>query len=203
MLRVALGQARRAVGDRVVPIRDWHPDFAFTHVLHFVTEALGHLPTYQGFRDFTRNDPIGRAMLYSPAEDAIAAATAAGYSRPDAAEAMRWRIGNAYYSFVREVHVLAYLRHHGIDVRVHPLADALFRADAWTGDTVVSLYVGNEKFRQGTQGRKPPAHSVLSDALPPFDFLSLELPTVRRFGVVHLAAEERLAAAVAKLRSTT
>lgn len=40
--------------------------------------------------------------------------------------AMRWRIGNFYYSFLREQYVHAVFRECGVHLRQHPLADALF-----------------------------------------------------------------------------
>src|SRR4051812_38458917 len=50
----ALGQVRKRDVEGVELIRDWHPAFAFTHVLHIAVEAIGALPTYQGFRSFCR-----------------------------------------------------------------------------------------------------------------------------------------------------
>lgn len=196
----ALGNARRSVGESVEPIRDWHPDFAFTHVMHFVTERLGEVPTYQRFREFCGADPDGQRMLYVPAKRAIEEAAQRGYDVRAAREAMRWRIGNAYYSFIREVHVLAVLREAGVLLQIHPLADALFRVDAWIDDIVLALYVGNARYRRGEDGRKPTAHSLLADSIPAFRFHSLELPTQHSYGDVHLAGPESLDAAIARLR---
>ncbi len=74
---------------------------------------------------------------------------------------MRWRIGNYYYSFLREIHLLSILRETGLDLLFHPLADALFRVDAWLGDLVLSLYVGNARYRTVTgTGRKLAAREI-------------------------------------------
>ncbi|WP_410608787.1 hypothetical protein [Amycolatopsis sp. lyj-109] len=70
-----------------------------------------------------------------------------GVSEKLASDALRWRFGNAYYSFLREVHTLVYLRGNGLDVRFHPLADALFRIDSWMDDAVFSIWVASENFR--------------------------------------------------------
>lgn len=113
---------------------------------------------------------------------------------------MRWRVGNAYYSFLREVYTIVELRSRGVDLQVHPLADALFRVDCWTDRTAVSLRVGNPKFRAGaTQGRKPPAVRILADLQPPVEFADIELRPASEFGSVHLPAREQLDAMAARL----
>jgi hypothetical protein len=99
---------------------------------------------------------------------------------------MRWRIGNFYYSFLREQWVHAYLRGRGITLLQHPLADALYGVDGWIDDTVISLFIGNDEFRSGSGGRKQPPSAFLSKARPALRFIDLALPTTHRFGVVHL-----------------
>ena len=79
-------------------------------------------------------------------------------------------------------------------MRAHPLADALFRADAWAGRTVLSLYVRNGQFRDGSRGRKPRINDILSGARPPFLFTDLRLSTQHRFGCVHLPAPDQIRA---------
>lgn len=79
------------------------------------------------------------------------------------------------------------------------MADALFRVDLWIGDTNVSLFIGNARFRSGDSGRKARPEEILASADPPFRVASLELPTQHRFGEVHLprrAVIERAASSI-------
>ena len=195
----ALARIRSDDIAQVKPIRDWRPDFAFTHVLHYALEATEALPTYQGFRKFCENDDRARAMLWTPSRQIIETVAAAGKDddsrtalRIAAHDALRWRVGNAYYSFLREVYTIAVLRAEGHAVQAHPLADAVFRADAWIGRTVLSLYIGNAAFRNKGQGRKIPVSSILAGADPAFICRDLRLNVQHSFGDVHLPAEEQI-----------
>jgi hypothetical protein len=200
----ALGSVRREDGEAVQSIVDWFPDFAFTHMFHFCMEKAEGIPTYQEFRQFTQEDPTGQEMLGSPSRAAVEDAVARGANREQARAAMRWRVGNAYYSFLREVYTAVELRGRGVDFRMHPLADALFRVDGWVGSVALSLRVGNAKFRMGAnQGRKTPAEQILADALPPLSFEAVELSAATVFGRVHLPSGEHLDRAAATLLSSS
>ncbi|MFE6283210.1 hypothetical protein [Streptomyces sp. NPDC057877] len=197
----ALGEVRRQVGESVPEIVDWHPNFAFTHTFHICVERLGCVPTYQRFREFSFHDPDGRNMLGDPAMKLVRdLVTREKYTEDRVRAAIRWRVGNAYYGFLREVYAFAHLRLRGVDLRFHPLADALFRVDAWTGRRALSLRVGNKKFRQGMNaGRKTPAEQLLADILPPLRFDTIELAAATRFGVVHVPSAGQLDEAAARL----
>jgi hypothetical protein len=181
-----LGDIRKNVAMAVRPVVDWRPDFAFTHVMHLALERIGSLPTFQDFARFCRNDPAGHAALGGPAREIRQRAARQGYPPGQVSQAVRWRIGVAYYSFAREVYTIAVLRAAGLDVRAHPLADALFRVDAWAGRTVLSLYIRNARFRDGPRGRKLRTGDILAGARPPFRCQELRLPTRHEFGCVHL-----------------
>ena len=181
----ALGESKWSEVSQCLEIRDWNPDFAFTHVFHVATEAVGAIPTYQDLRRFCKEDALGQEMLWIPAMTAVDAS-----SSSVAPAAMRWRIGNAYYSFLREMYVAAFLRERGLEVGLHPLADALFRVDAWVDDFVMSLFIGNRSFRSGNEGRKTKAEEILDNQR--FKFLSVELPTKRTFGSVHFPDDVEL-----------
>ena len=180
----ALGQAKRTIAESVIPVRDWHPSFAFEHVLHYTAESLGRVPTYGEFRIFCRDDPAAARMLLGPAQAIREQAVAAGFEAEHVAQALRWRIGNAYYSYLKEIYALTVLRSAGIDARYHVLADVLFRTDLWVGDLCLSMYVSNTFFKAGLSGRKPKAEEVLGDG--PFRFAHLEIPAQPQFGTVHL-----------------
>lgn len=198
----ALGDVRSDVARQAPSIRDWHPAFAFTHLLHIATEREGKILAYQEFRSLCREDPWFHEALWAPANDAIARAIVVDkIGRAEAAAAMRWRVGNSYYSFLREAYVLAILRDSGFDARTHPLADALFRVDAWVGNDVISLFIGNRQYRAGINGRKLGPEHWLSSSEPPFRFLSAELPVTHAFGVVHLPRAIDLEPLIASLLS--
>ncbi|MEU2558895.1 hypothetical protein ABZ626_06085 [Streptomyces longispororuber] len=201
----ALGEVKRNVGESVPQIVDWHPDFAFAHTFHFCMEQLGEVPTFQQFREFSLGSAEGRKMLGDPAKALIRDLVETGKCPQRRAQAaMRWRIGNAYYGFLREVYTLVKLRRkHHIDLRAHPLADALFRVDAWVGRRALSLRVGNGKFRQGAAaGRKTPAEKLLTDVVPPLEFTTIELAAASTFGELHVPTELDLDHAAARLRGT-
>ncbi|MFC4497565.1 hypothetical protein ACFPA8_25885 [Streptomyces ovatisporus] len=196
----ALGEVRRSDGEAVSPIVNWHPDFAFTHMFHICMERGGYLPTYQCFRSFTEEDELGQKMLGTPARQKVREVVENGVPESLARSAMRWRVGNAYYSFLRETYTVVALRELGVDVRVHPLADALFRVDAWTGRKVLSLRVGNKKFREGDHvGRKIPAERWLADVTPPMEFAEIELRPATVFGTVHVPSRDQLRATASQL----
>lgn len=181
-----LGDIRKEVAMAVRPVVDWRPDFAFTHVMHLALEKLSRMPTFQEFSQFCAVDPQGRVALGDPAREIREEACRLGYAPAHAAQAVRWRIGLAYYSFVRELYTIAVLRTDGLDVRAHPLADALFRVDVWMGRTILSLYIRNPRFRDGGRGRKPRAADILARARPPFRYEELSLTPGHVFGCVHL-----------------
>ncbi|GAA3419971.1 hypothetical protein [Streptosporangium vulgare] len=200
----ALGEVKRAVAESVKQIVDWHPDFAFTHTFHYALESIQTLPTWQQFYEFVHDDPQGNAMLWRPAQRVVAHVSGmpSGPSRATAKDSMRWRVGNAYYSFLREIYVVAHLRAADLDVRIHPLADALFRVDFWCGRTACSLLVKNAKFHKDGQGRKMPTSELLAGATPTFRFHKIQLERASKFGVVHLPSPERIRAAARELRIT-
>jgi hypothetical protein len=197
-----LGDIRKHVAMSVQPVVDWRPDFAFTYVMHLALESLGGVPTFQDLTGFCQDDPAGREALGDPARRIRADAARLGYPAEQVRQAVRWRIGVAYYSFVREVYTIAVLRAAGLDVRAHPMADALFRVDAWAGRTVLSLYIRNARFRDGRSGRKPRTVDILSGARPPFRYQELRLDTQHTFGCVHLPAADQITAVARRITAS-
>jgi hypothetical protein len=196
-----LGDIRKDTAMTVRSVVDWRPDFAFTYVMHLALETLGSLPTFQEFAVFCAQDPRGRAALGDPARLLRERASQQGYPPAQVTQAIRWRVGLAYYSFMRELYTITVLRAAGLDVRTHPLADALFRVDAWTDRTVLCLYIRNPRFRDGARGRKPRASDILSGAQPPFRYEELRLATCHEFGCVHLPDPGQITAVANRIRT--
>lgn len=196
-----LRKVRPQQGYAVEPIKNWRPDFAFTHLFHFCLEEMGRVFTFGEFRAHSGLE-ANAAMLWQPAHGKLLEAEAQGYCRQAARDAMVWRVGLAYYSFLRELYVVARLRECGLDMRTHPLADALFRADAWHGNTVLTVYVNNTEFRHGSAGRKPPAEEVLADRHGRFQFVALGMKPGREFGRVHLPSDREIDNCAAAIRRT-
>jgi hypothetical protein len=196
-----LGDIKREVRERVPSVRDWHPAFSFQHVLHHSLEATGRVLTYQEFRHFCRDDAQARRMLFDPAAAITGRAQGAdGVTFAQAREALRWRVGLAYYSFLRELFVILALREAGLDARCHVLADCLFRVDFWVGVDCFELFVTSRQFKSGLTGRKHgPAHYIgPSDTLR---FHRLELPVQHKHGVAHLPRAADAVEAVCGLAS--
>ena len=93
------------------------------------------------------------------------------------------------------------LRAEGLDVRAHPLADALFRVDAWVDSTILCLYIRNARFRDGSRGRKPRAADILAGARPPFRYAELRLATSHVFGCVHLPEAGQIRAVAQRMKA--
>ncbi len=195
----AIGNIRPDQGYGVKSIRDWFPDFAFSHIFHFCLEERGRVFSFQDFRDWSSLDRC-RPLLYDPARVKIKQAISDGYTEEQAKNAMRWRVGLFYYSFIRELYVISRFRELGLDVRFHPLADALYRTDAWLGNVSVSLYIKNGTFRDGATGRKPQAEKLIGHDRPDLRFVELKIPTQRVWGRVHLPGEGAVEACAEQLR---
>lgn len=197
----ALGDVARSRAESLRQVVNWNPAFTFSFVLHHLVEHTGTAPTWGEFVKYFTQDPTGRRMLGDPIARKGAELRVAGLPRATVDEALHWRVGNAYYSFLRELWFVTNLRELGVDVRMHPLADALFRVDAWYARTAMILYVKNGEYRAGLEGRKVHATDLLRGASPPFRLRAVELNPARVFGRVHLPSSRDIEAVGAQLRS--
>lgn len=192
----ALGGIKKREIERVLEVRDWNPRFAMVHVLHYALESAGRPFTYQEFREFCENDLTARRMLTDPSL-ALLRSLGPPQNQHVVKKAIRWRVGLAYYSFLRELYVICQLRERGIDLKVHPLADTLFRVDAWNEGVVVQLYISNASFRSGSRGRKPKPATLLGNR---FRYVEIEMDRQHVFGGLHVPSIRSLDAAAKTLR---
>ncbi|MFE1166027.1 hypothetical protein [Nocardiopsis sp. NPDC058789] len=184
-------------------VADWRPDFAFAHLFHFALEQIGGVFSFQDFRTWA-GDPDKRWMIWDPAHRVVSEEQQrTGADWYEVRDAMSWRVGLFYYSFLRELYTVARLREAGLDMRVHPLADALFRVDAWHGRVVFEMYVANKRYRSRGAGRKKSAQDILAPGRPDLRFVPLEMEKQRTYGRVHLPEEAQLQECAEQIRAFT
>jgi len=180
-------------------IENFTTPFAFQHLFHWYLEQNKSIPTWKQFRDWMVTGP-GSAHWYIPLRRLLERR----YPNADRntwSRAARWRLGKLYLSNMRELDLLARLRHAGIPIRYHVLADVLFRVDFWADNVLVCTYFPNKKYRAGAQGRKPLAEKFFSSAVPPF--VIAHVPITRQgFGEFWLATDESLEQLVETIRAS-
>ncbi|WP_158813113.1 hypothetical protein [Streptomyces rimosus] len=196
-----LEEIRSEAAYREIEVRDWFPEFAMVHLFHFALERKGGLFSYAEFRDFCKTDEDGQGFSRQAQDKVRELVSSKGCTLEAAVNAMKWRVGNGYYSFLRELYLVARLREAGLDARIHPLADALFRVDAWCGRTTVEMYVANRTFKDGRDGRKPHPETYLGDQ-EAFSFVRLEMQAQHAFGKLHLPTGEEVGRCIAELRKS-
>lgn len=76
-------------------------------------------------------------------------------------DAVTWRFGLMYFSFLREIHLITALRElHGIDVKYNIVADVIMKVDFWFENRAFSMFVNNQRYRTAESGRKKSASSI-------------------------------------------
>ena len=192
----------KSAGPATKAIADWSPPLAFNAAFHHLLERRGELFTYPEFRRASVTDPLVRELLTDDAWELFAALREEGHEEELLFQAFRWRLGCAYYSFVRELHVFTLLRTRDADLRIHPLADTLFRTDFWsTNGRSVELLIKNDTYKSGSNGRKPPMEIFGGTVFP--DSSRIELDPPRKFGRAYLPTFEEIDAHTAPVHRQT
>lgn len=203
-----LGDLQKAEISHIKLAADWEPNFAFVHLFHRLAEQLKHPPRWSEFDDFVYGTDEGQAMFgneRAELEEVIYAAELEritqkfprsidpeNRARRLAKGSLDWRIGNAYYGFVREMYTAVALRERGLDVKVHPLADANFRADGWVGSTILSVFVVNPEYKVADEARAEKTQrgrKIRVEKLFPggeFGFAALTMDAAEEYGKFHL-----------------
>lgn len=182
-------------------IRDFDTPFAFIHLYHGMLEDLGRVPLWQEVLPYLIDEVPGRFV--GPLREKLR------YDTRDRSEqriidlGMQWRLGIAYYSFLRELDLFVRLRRtHGVDVRYHLFADAALRTDLWCGETLLSLFISNSTFRSEFGGRKKTVEDIFCDAAKPLRFLEKNLQPRCQRGVVWLVEPEEIAELAQQIKSS-
>lgn len=188
----ALGDVQKE--EAITAIQDFTCPFALHHIFHELLESKKAIPLWEDFDAHIHDQ--ARAQWWDPLRLSVG-------SFPDIQQlirlhgreeawnrvkrAVRWRLGNFYLSAMRELDLFIRLRHMGVPLRYHILADVLLRVDFWTPDTLLCVYFLNSKYR----GRKQETERFFSN-------VSVTHATFERqgFGKIWLASD----AAISKLR---
>ncbi len=166
-------------------IADWSPPLAFNHAFHYLLEAReGRLFTFLEFRRASTQESVLERLLTSSARQLHSRLRAEGHADDLLHSCFRWRLGCAYYSFLRELFVLGVLRDQDRKVQVHPLADTLFRTDFWRPGVSIELLIVNERYKSKALGRKAPMERFARDVFRIRRRIELQQPAV--FGRAHL-----------------
>lgn len=157
---------------------DFNVPFALEFMLHYFLETQGALYRWNDFYEWFRSPSRGGPAYYNLFLKAYGKDGQLSYPLE---RALQLRIGNAYYSFLREVEFFTRIRSkHGIDLKYHMLADVLYRIDFWHENTIINLFVGNSRFRSGNKGRKKRTDQFLE--VNNFAVLDVEIESKRVFG---------------------
>jgi very-short-patch-repair endonuclease len=167
----ALGRIRKDEPG-VIATRDFSTPWAIAYLLHGLLESMGRVPRWQDVDRHLRG--AASSLYYGPFTQAFRYGSKSAQEIRAFERGFQYRVGNAYYSFLREVDLMARLREiHGLQVRYHVLADVHYRVDFWCRNVLVALWVENPRYRQGNEGRKPkPEHYLDASG---FRLLRLEL----------------------------
>ena len=141
----ALGAVKKE--EQLPDVEDFTCPFSWSDSFHAFIEERGRPPSFNEFRTWlTKERPefVWNALKKTfPVREVQ-------YQR-----AIRWRIGKAYYSLMRELYILTMLRtDFGITLNYHVIADVRLRVDFWKGTNLFVLYFPNKKYRDDSEGRK-------------------------------------------------
>lgn len=198
--------------DHIELARDWEPGFAFVHLFHLLMEELGRPPLWSEFDQFAYETDRGVQMFGSERIELEGRIFSQELERltsdhPEwkglenrarilAKGSLDWRIGNAYYGFMREMFTAVALRERGLDVKVHPLADANFRADGWLGQNILSVFVINPRYKVADQRRAEQRQKGrkkdVEDLFPgdQFRFTELTMVAAEEYGKFHFPGQD-------------
>lgn len=148
----ALGEVEKE--EAITSIQDFTCPFALHHIFHELIETQRIVPRWEDFNAFVKRDvrgkwyePLRNASGALPEIKAMIAALGKQEAWDRAKRAIQWRLGNFYLSAMRELDLFVRLRHMGVPLRYHVLADVLLRVDFWTPDTLLCVYFENRRYR--------------------------------------------------------
>jgi hypothetical protein len=141
----------RAVGN----VNDATPAAPFNLMLHKLLETLDRVPLWQDFERYHREHPSVYLEDIAKHTGIPLDVFLGDWLAHPVARAVRYRLGTAYNSFIREVHFLASMSgRHGINLSHHFMLDAVWKIDFLYGQTAIELYLANSDYKHEDGGRK-------------------------------------------------
>ncbi len=191
----ALGDIRKE--NQIKEIENFTCPFALQHIFHRYIENAGRIPTWQQFSRWIQKQAYPHWLEeIQPLKERLLQQ----YSKKRVSDAIQWRLGKFYYSALRELDLLVWLRAQSLDVKYHLLSDVLLRVDFWIDDLLICIYFPNKRYRDGQKGRKPPAEYFFNQARPPFRIL--DFPVERQgFGRLWLVSDQSKQALAERIKT--
>ncbi len=184
--------------DNIALTKNLNTPWAFVQLFHRYLQERQSLPTWLEWRDWLRND--AKDLFAVPASRRVHFGRLDEFGKEAIKRGLNWRLGNVYYSCMRELDVLIRLRdEYELPVKYHILADALFRVDYWRGLRTACLFVSNDEMKAAQAGRKDRPAKFL--AKPPFEeHYEAVMEKQHTYGNLHLATDKTVAGIAAALR---
>ena len=108
---------------------------------------------------------------------------------------------------MREMYTAVALRERGLNVKVHPLADANFCADGWLDQNILSIFVINPKYKVADheraerlqKGRKKAVEELFPSGH--FNFAELTMDAADEHGKFHFPTQAAVDEVARRLRA--
>lgn len=188
--RHALGEARGTSPHRWLD--DFDTPWTFNYQFHGLLDRLGYIPNWEEYSAWFFKD--GAPTYYTPVLAEFQRRNLQ-FSKQDLDvfhNCLRWRVGCAYYSFLREIHLYTELRlRHGLPMRYHVLADSQMRIDMWCHNCLLAVCVENATYRTEQGGRKQRLEDIAQGTR--FRVIPVTLGKPTGFGRPHLVSAQEIA----------
>lgn len=149
----ALGEARKM--DGIQDIRDMTTPPPMIFAFHVLLERLERVHRWTEYLAFHEGHPEYFLNEFEKITGIDRSSAAYNIDARGNMGGLRYRLGNSYYSGLKEVYILASLRHRfHIDARYHFLIDTEWKTDIFSGNVLIELYVGNDVMKTKDGGRK-------------------------------------------------
>lgn len=178
-------------------IKDVSPAYPVIMLLHHLMEKLRRVPTWTDFEKFLFSHP-DLCLRYFWSAARISPTTIDQGWDDDMMASIRYRLGNFYYSFLREIHLIAVLRRvYNLDVRYHPILDSEWKVDAVCGPVLLEVYVPSE----GLKGKDVERKQTCEQLNPGRPVLKLTMLTKTKGGICWRFNDNEIQEVAMKIRA--
>jgi hypothetical protein len=198
--RHALGESRGTAPHRWLD--DFDTPWTFNYQFHGLLDKMKKIPTWEEYENWFFSQ--GASTYYVPAVEALKRR----HPSPNKADftqflaCLRWRVGCAYYSFLREMHLYTTLRVvYGLPMRYHVLADSQMRIDMWCHNYLLAVCVENKDYRAEQGGRKQRLEDIVRGTR--FQVIPVTLGKPTGFGRPHLVSPAEIKRVAEQIRLST